>query len=87
MQLCVGYVKCELPEDMVDVHVRIRALRGTHALKEDREYHALKFKPWGGKAKPFKALKARLSMYTHGRQKDVAAATSVAPKFNTEHEK
>ena len=81
-------MKCELPEDMVDVHVRIRTLWGTHTLKEDREYQALKFKPWGGKAKPFKALQSRLSRYINGRETVAAIpATSVAPKFTKGQEK
>ena len=43
--LVLGYVKCELLEDMVDVEVKIRTLQGTHTLKEDREYQTLKFRP------------------------------------------
>ena len=46
--LVLGYVKCKLPEDTVDVHVIIRMLWGTHTLKEDRDCYTLKFKPWGG---------------------------------------
>ena len=47
----LGYIKCKLLEDMVDVHVRIRTIQGIQTLKEDQEYCALKFKPWEGKAK------------------------------------
>ena len=31
----LGYLKSELPEDMVDVDVKIRTVRGIHTLKED----------------------------------------------------
>ena len=31
----LGYLKCDLPEDMVDVDVKIRTFRGIHTLKED----------------------------------------------------
>ena len=80
----LGYVKCQLSEYTVDVHVRIRTLQGTHTLKEDWEYCALKFKPWGSKAKPFKALWEKLSQYIHGRESDAAAATPVTPNNGQE---
>ena len=43
----LGYLKCELPEDIDDVEVRIKTFRDTHKLKEDGEYCTLKFRPWG----------------------------------------
>ena len=76
------YVKCELPEDAVDAQVRIRMFLGTHTLKEDREYHNLKFKPWGGQVKPFNALKVGFPRYVKRRETvAAAAATSVTPIF------
>ena len=56
----MSYVKCELPEDTVDVMVKVGTLWGTHTLKEDWENHSLKFRPWGAKTKPFEALEVRL---------------------------
>ena len=46
----LGCVKCELPKDTTEVLVKVRTLWGTHTLKEDWEYHTMKFRPWGGKA-------------------------------------
>ena len=63
--LTLEYIKCQLMEDMIDVHVKIRTLRGTHTLKEDWDYCSLKFKPWGAKAKLFKTLQVRLSKTFH----------------------
>ena len=31
----MGYIKCELPEDALDVMVMVRMLWDTHTLKED----------------------------------------------------
>ena len=36
----LGFVKCELPEDTVDIEVKIRTPQGTHTLKEDRVPHS-----------------------------------------------
>ena len=33
----LGYVKCELPEDSVDMMVKVSTLRGAHTMKEDWE--------------------------------------------------
>ena len=83
----LGYLKCELPEDMVDVEVRIRTFKGTHTLKEGREYFTLKFRPWGGQVKPFEVLKVKLSRYIKRRETITAAATaSVAPIFKKAQE-
>ena len=75
----LGFVTCQLPEDMVDVQVQIRPHRGTHTIKEDKEYHFLKFKPWENTPKPFKALQERLSHYIHEWDVDVGAALPVTP--------
>ena len=82
------YVKCKLLEDTIDVEVRVRMVWGTHTLKEDREYHTLKFKPWGDQVKPFEALQVRLSRYIK-RSETVAATTtaSVAPIFEKQKRK
>ena len=68
----LAYVRCELPEDKVDVIVKVRTMLGTHTLK-DRDIHILKFRPWS-----IKALRARLTRYVE-RRPTVAAAASVAP--------
>ena len=78
----LGYLRCELPEDTVDVQVRIRTFRGTHTLKEDREYHILKLRPWEVRSNPSKSLKLDLYRYMKRRETiAAAAATTVAPIF------
>ena len=59
----LGYIKCELPEDTVDVLVKVRTMRGTHTLKEDWDCCTLQFRPWGVKTKPFEAMKVSLARY------------------------
>ena len=71
----LGFVKCELLIDTVDLEVKIRTFQGTHSLKEDREYHTPKFRPLGSQVKPFEALKVRLSRCIK-RRETVAAATA-----------
>ena len=73
----LGFVKCKLPEDMVNVEVKIRTLQGTHTLKENREYCTLKFRLWRGQGKPFKTLKVTLSRYIK-RKETVAIATAAS---------
>ena len=82
----LGYVRCELPEDTVDVEVRIRTLGGTHTLKEDRVYCTLKFRLRGGQVKPFEALKVRLSGYIKTRETVTAASSPATPIFKKAQE-
>ena len=45
----LGYVWCELPEDTIDVMVKVRTMQGMHTLKEDRDNCTLKFRLWSVK--------------------------------------
>ena len=72
------YIWCELPEDTVDVMVKVRTMWGTHMLKEDRDNCTLKFRPWSMRTKPFETLKQRLNRYVK-RRWTVAAAAAVTP--------
>ena len=79
----LGFITCQLPEDMVDEQVRVRTCRGTHTLKEDGEYHSLKFKPWGNTPKSFKTPQESLYRYIYGW--DVDAVTTSATPINPEN--
>ena len=74
----LGYVGCELPEDTIDVTVKVRTLWGTHTLTENRDNHTFKFRWWSMITKPFETLRARLNRYVK-RRETVAAAASVSP--------
>ena len=39
----LGFIMCQLPEDTVDVQVRVRTHRGTHTLKKDCQYCSLQW--------------------------------------------
>ena len=46
------YIRCDLPEDTVDVMVKVRTMWGTHMLKEDRDNYTLRFRPWSRRTRP-----------------------------------
>ena len=73
------YIRCELPEDTIDVIVKVRTMWGTHILKEDRDNCTLRFRPWSMRMKPFKVLGTRLNRYVKRRETVATAAASVAP--------
>ena len=77
--LVLRYVRCELPEDTVDIMVKVRTMKGMHILKEDRDNHTLNFRPWIVRTKPFEALRVRLNRYVKWEKLTTAATTSVAP--------
>ena len=52
---------CELPEQMMDVLLKIRTKTGEHTFREDVYTHTLKYCRWNNQLKPFRSLKRRVA--------------------------
>ena len=52
---------CELPEQMMDVLLKIRTKTGEHTFREDVYTCTLKYCRWNNQLKPFRSLKRRVA--------------------------
>ena len=57
--LIFGIIKCTIPEDTVDVDLKVCTLRATHTYRKDRSTQNIKYSPWGTKVQPYPSLKRR----------------------------
>ena len=48
---------CMLPNQMMDVLLKIRMKRGGHVFREDVYTHSLKYRMWNNQLRPFHSLK------------------------------
>ena len=58
---------CKLPEQMMDVLLRIRTKTGEHTFQEDVYMHTLKYCRWNNQLRPFRSLKKRVANIIHKR--------------------
>ena len=55
------WLVCELPEQTMDVLLKIRTKTGEHTFREDVYTHTLKYHMWNNQLKPFRSLKRRVA--------------------------
>ena len=52
---------CMLPNQMMDVLLKVRTKTGEHTFWEDVYMHTLKYRRWNDQLRPFQSLKKRVS--------------------------
>ena len=52
---------CELPEQTMDVLLKVRMKTGEHTFREDVYTHTLKYRKWNNELRPFRSLKRRVA--------------------------
>ena len=52
---------CELPEQTMDVLLKVKMKTGEHTFREDVYIHTLKYQRWNNELKPFRLLKRRVA--------------------------
>ena len=52
---------CKLPEQTMDVLLKVRTKTGEHIFREDVHTHTLKYRRWNNQLKPFRSLKGRVA--------------------------
>ena len=55
------WLVCELPEQMMDVLLKIRTKTEEHTFREDEYTHTLKYHRWNNQLKPYRSLKRRVA--------------------------
>ena len=55
------WLVCELPEQLMDVLLKIRAKMGEHTFREDVYTCTLKYHRWNNQLMPFRSLKRRVA--------------------------
>ena len=55
------WLVCELPEQMMDVLLKIRTKTGEHTFREDVYTCTLKYHRWNNQLKPFRSLKRKVA--------------------------
>ena len=61
-------LSCNLPENTIDMGLKVCTLQGIHMYKKDRSTQILKCSPWETKVKPFPSLQKKMTEYLRQRQ-------------------
>ena len=59
--LLMNQLLCELPEQMVDVLLKVRTRTGEHTVREDIYTHTLKYRRWNNELRPLRSSKRRVA--------------------------
>ena len=59
---------CNLPEDTIDVNLKVHTLWGIHVDKKDRSTQVIKCSPQGTEVKPFLSPQRKMMEYIRQRQ-------------------
>ena len=58
-----GYFRCLLPEETVDVEVKVRTMRGIHTFRRDHTTQVISCKPWSPQLHPYTSLIKKMQTY------------------------
>ena len=75
---------CVLPENMMDVLLKVRTKAGEHTFREDVYTRTLKYRRWNNELRPFHSLKRRVADIFQKRNSfsDSSRATSTQTIVN-----
>ena len=75
---------CTLPENMMDVLLKVCTRSGEHTFREDVYTRTLKYRRWNNELRPFRSLKKRLARIFQKRNSfsDSSRATSIQTVAN-----
>ena len=77
-------LNCELPNNMIDVLLKVRTKSGEHTFREDVYTRTLKYRRWNNELRPFRSLKRRVADIFHKRNSfsDTSRTTSTQTIMN-----
>ena len=65
MDVCCDFIEnqlfCTLPNQMMDVLLKVCTKTGEHTFREDVYTHTLKYRRWNDQLRPFRSLKKRVA--------------------------
>ena len=66
--LIFGYLKCDVPEDTIDIDFKIHMLRDIYTYKKDRNPQVNKCSPGGSATTPFTSLQRKMTEFIKQRE-------------------
>ena len=63
-----GFLKCALPEDMIDVDHKFHILKGIQTFKKDYKFQTSKCSQWGAEVQPYPKLRKKMVDFMCRRQ-------------------
>ena len=63
-----GFLRCNLPEDTIDMEVTVRTLKGINNFRRDHATQSSTWSLWGSLVKPFRPLVTNMEAYMEERQ-------------------
>ena len=77
-------LNCVLPENMMDILLKVRTKSGDHTFREDVYTRTLKYRRWNNELRPFRSLKTRVAYIFRKRNlfSDDSRATSTQTIVN-----
>ena len=77
-------LNCELPNNTIDVLLKVRTKSGEHTFREDMYTRTLKYRRWNNELRPFCSLKRRVAEIFHKRNSfsDTSRTTSTQTIVN-----
>ena len=58
-----GYFRCQLPEETVNVEVKVNTMQDIHPFRRDRTYQVIKYNPWSTRLHPYPSLIQKMKTY------------------------
>ena len=58
-----GYFRCQLPEETVDVEVKVKTMQGIHTFRRDRTSQVIRCNPWSTRLCPYHSLIQKMKTY------------------------
>ena len=73
-----GFFRCKLPEEVVDVEVKITSMQGTHIFRRDRTTQLIKCTPWSTRLHPHPTVikKMKTSLEVEGKMGPILTPSS-----------
>ena len=62
---------CMLPNQMMDMLLKVRAKTGKHIFREDVYTHSLKYRMWNNQLRPFRSLQKRVATIFRKRRSNL----------------
>ena len=67
-----GYFRCLLPEDTVNMEVKVKTIRGIHTFRRDCTTHIIPCKPWSPRLHPYPLVVRRMQTYLQLKGQDAS---------------
>ena len=58
-----GYVRCQLPVEMVDVEVKVKKMQGIYTFRRDKTSQVIMCNPWSTSLHPYPSLTWKMKTY------------------------